>query len=318
MPVLLAAAPRMLLGAASRVSVRIWTTPVVRTGACVRPGGALRAGLTAAGSVALTMGGCQVSHAGAAPEKESVPGEAAPLRGQKAVVFGGTSGIGLATAIRLREAGAQVVAVSRQPAGKIGQDGVDLSGITLSTCDVLDKAALSDLLASEAPFEILVSAATGGTRAMGPFLEMDMDGYRASFDKLWGYANVVQLGAPHLCDDTGCIVLVSGCPARRPRPGQVALSSVGAAVEQLARCVAVELAPRGIRINVVSPGIIETPMFGPAGDERSKRLGDVTAANLIPRPGSADEVAHAIMFAVQNRFITGTTIDVDGGWLHKL
>ena len=88
---------------------------------------------------------------------------------------------------------------------------------------------------------------------MGPFLEMDMIKFAASFDKLWGYANVVRFGAEHLAAD-GNIVLVSGTPAKRPKPGQVALATVGASVEQLVRVVARELAPR--RINCVSPGLI--------------------------------------------------------------
>ena len=67
-----------------------------------------------------------------------------------------------------------------------------------------------------APFDILVSAATGGERAAGPFLSMDMEGYKRSFDKLWGYANVVRYGTEHLAAD-GSIVIVSGAPARRSR-----------------------------------------------------------------------------------------------------
>ena len=99
---------------------------------------------------------------------------------------------------------------------------------------MLDKAALQELFASQAPFDILISAATGGDRAMGPFLEMDMDGYAASFDKLWGYANVVRFGTEYLPPD-GCIVLVSGTPAKRAKPGQISLASVGASVEHLVR-----------------------------------------------------------------------------------
>jgi len=95
--------------------------------------------------------------------------------------------------------------------------------------------------------------------------------------------------------------------------GQVALSTVGAAVEQLARAVAPEIAPR--RINVVCPGIIATPMFGPESDARADRLASVTASHLIPRAGTAQEVAKAVLFLVQNEFVTGTTVDVDGGWL---
>jgi NAD(P)-dependent dehydrogenase (short-subunit alcohol dehydrogenase family) len=230
------------------------------------------------------------------------------LKDRKALVFGGTSGIGLAACRLLAAGGAKVVAISRDP----GKAGKLPTGVTTAACDVRDREALSALFAAEAPFDILVNAATGGKRAVGPFLEMDLDGYQASFDKLWGYANTVRLGAQHLAGD-GCIVLVSGAPARRPKPGQIALSSVGGAVEQFARALAPEIAPR--RINVVSPGTIDTPMFGPDTEARAQMLEGATARQLIPRAGTAEEVATAILFAIENEFVTGTTIDVDGGWL---
>lgn len=230
------------------------------------------------------------------------------VAGKKAMVFGGTSGIGLATTRQLAEGGASVVAVSRNPerAGDVPD------AVTLAACDVTDGEAVAALVAEHGPFEILVSAATGGDRALGPFLDMDMAGYRGSFDKLWGYANVVRYGAHHLSED-GTIVLVSGAPARRCKPGQVSLASVGAAVEQMVRSVAPEIAPR--RINVVSPGSIDTPMMPVQGEKRAELYAAMTADNLIPRPGTADEVAEAIMFCVSNDFVTGTTVDVDGGWL---
>ena len=84
-------------------------------------------------------------------------------------------------------------------------------------------------------------------------------------------------------------------------------------MEAFCRAVAPELAPR--RINLVSPGIISTPMFGPEGSERSTKLNAATASHLIPRPGAAEEVASGIIFTIQNDFVTGTTVDVDGGWL---
>lgn len=229
------------------------------------------------------------------------------VSGKKAVIFGGTSGIGLAAAVKLRDLGAEVVAVSRDPS-RAGE----IEGITLAQCDVRDREAMSALFAELAPFDILISAATGGSRAAGPFLEMDLDGYQGSFDKLWGYANVVRLGTEHLSEQ-GSITLVSGSPARKAKPGQSALASVGGAVEQFVRAVAVEIAPR--RINVVSPGVIDTPMFGPDSDQRQKMLSGATAKHLIPRAGLADEVADGIIFVVQNAYTTGTTIDVDGGWL---
>ncbi len=230
------------------------------------------------------------------------------LSGKKAIVFGGTSGIGLAAARQLAEAGTNVVAISRDPS-KAGDPG---SGIALEQCDVRDREALQALLQKLAPFDILISAATGGERAVGPFLEMDMDGYQRSFDKLWGYANVVRFGSDHLSAE-GCIVLVSGAPARRMKPGQIAIGSVGGAVEAFVRGVAPELAPR--RINVVSPGQIDTPMVPLQGAEREALYQKMTAGHLIPRAGTADEVAQAIVLVVKNDFMTGTTVDVDGGWL---
>ena len=227
--------------------------------------------------------------------------------GKKALVFGGTSGIGLATVNQLKEQGAEVVAISRDPS-KAG----DIAGVTLAACDVRDTDALSELLAQHAPFDLLISAATGGSRAAGPFLQMDLAAYQASFDKLWGYTNIVRLGAEHLTEKGG-IVLVSGAPARRAKPGQAALASVGGAVEQFARAVAPELAPR--RINVVSPGVIDTPMFGSDAEARAKMLGAATANNLIPRAGTPDEVAEAVIFVAGNEFVTGTTVEVDGGWI---
>ncbi|WP_417513177.1 SDR family oxidoreductase [Minwuia sp.] len=230
------------------------------------------------------------------------------VKGKKAIVFGGTSGIGLAAAKQLAAKGAQVVAVSRNPdrAGDLPQ------GITTAKCDVRDSDALTALFKQHAPFEILVSAATGGDRAVGPFLSMEMEGFKASFDKMWGYANVVRFGTEHMTDD-GSIVLVSGTPARNAKPGQIAIGSVGGAVEQFVRTVAVELAPR--RINVVAPGMIDTPMVALEGKAREELYTNATANHLIPRAGRPEEVAHGILFVIENDFVTGTTVDVDGGWL---
>ena len=139
---------------------------------------------------------------------------------------------------------------------------------------------------------------------------MDLDGYKASFDKLWGYTNVVRLGTKFL-KDNGNIVLVSGTPARKCRPGQIAISSVGGAVEAFARGIAPEILPK--RINIVSPGIIDTPMSPLEGIARDEYYKKATSANLIKRAGTPDEVAKGIIFAIENEFITGTTIDVDGG-----
>ena len=152
------------------------------------------------------------------------------INGKKAIVFGGTSGIGLSATQMLSDKGAHVIALSRNPDKfkNVPQN------VTTKKMNVLDRDALEKFFQEVGEYDILVNSATGGARAVGPFLSMDLDGYKASFDKLWGYTNVVRFGTKFL-KDSGNIVLVSGSPARKCRPGQIAISSVGGAVEAFAR-----------------------------------------------------------------------------------
>ena len=233
------------------------------------------------------------------------------IENKKALVFGGTSGIGLATCEQLVEKGADVVAISRDPSKA---NSVKHNRLSFESCDVRVEEDVKNIFEKHAPFDILVSAATGGSRAAGPFLEMDMLGFKSSFDKLWGYANIVRYGTNYLSLD-GTIVLVSGAPSRRMKPGQIALSAVGGAVENLVRGVAKEIAPK--RINSVSPGLIDTPMFSQEGEDRKIFLNSMTEANTIKRAGKPEEVAKGIIFVIENEFVTGTTVDVDGGWINS-
>ncbi len=233
------------------------------------------------------------------------------IANKKALVFGGTSGIGLSTCEQLIEKGADVIAISRDPSKATS---VKHNKLSFESCDVRIEEEVKNIFEKHAPFEILVSAATGGSRAAGPFLEMDMTGFKNSFDKLWGYANVVRYGTHYLSSD-GTIVLVSGAPARRMKPGQIALSAVGGAVENLVRGVANEIAPK--RINAVAPGLIDTPMFSQEGEDRRIFLDSATASHSIKRAGKPDEVAKGIIFVIENEFVNGTTVDVDGGWINS-
>ncbi len=227
------------------------------------------------------------------------------IEGKKALVFGGTSGIGLEITRLLAAGDCEVVTISRR--GELDDENLNVS---CESADVLDRAALENIFSKHNGFDYLVNAATGGPRAVGPFLEMDLDGFQGSFAKLWGYVNTVRLGTPHMSKD-GAVVLVSGYPARKWRPGVLAIGTVGNAVEGFIKLAANEIAP--VRINGVCPGLIDTPMFAQAGNERKNYFDETTKSNLIPRAGKPDEVAAAAIFLLENQFVTGTIVDVDGG-----
>ncbi|MCY4147771.1 MAG: SDR family oxidoreductase [Gammaproteobacteria bacterium] len=228
-------------------------------------------------------------------------------KGKKAIVLGGSSGIGLETSRLLAKRGIEVVVGSRR-----GVLDEPIQGVQAESVDVLDRESLQKFFDRHRQIDFLVNSATGGKRAVGPFLEMDIEGFRASFAKLWGYTNSIHVGARHM-KSSGAIVLVSGYPARRFKPGYIAISTVGNAVEGFVRGMAHELKP--IRINAVAPGLIDTPMFSQEGHDREMFLSESTKNHLIPRAGKPEEVARAILFALENDFVTGTTIDVDGGAL---
>ncbi len=224
------------------------------------------------------------------------------LKDKKAIVLGGTSGIGLAATQMLRDRGVTVIAGGRR--------ACEIEGVETVPVDVLDREALTQLFQAHTGFDFLVNAATGGARAIGPFMEMDLDGFQGSFAKLWGYVNSVRLGIPHMATD-GAIVLFSGYPARKWRPGMLAIGSVGGSVEAFIRLVANEIAP--IRINGVCPGLIDTPMSPLKGDARTEFYRKGTQGHPITRAGTATEVAQAALFLLENDFVTGSIVDVDGG-----
>ena len=233
------------------------------------------------------------------------------LAGKNVVIIGGTSGIGLATAQQASAQGASVWAVSRS-ADKVEKCRAENPGVNFGVCDTHDKPALQALFESVGSVDHIVGAATGAERTLKPFLDQTDEQFREAFNKFWGYNNVIRAGAPFLADD-GSICLVSGFPARKANPGSSALSCVGSAVEALVRALAVEIAPK--RINVVAPGIIDTGMHDGLGDNKKAAFEAMSKAIPVGRVGTSDECASAIMLVLTNGFMTGSTIDVEGGQL---
>jgi len=233
------------------------------------------------------------------------------LAGKTVVVIGGTSGIGLASAGQAEERGAIVRAAGRS-AKKIEMAKERYPNIEFTRLDTHDIPSLKQFLDQGTPIAHIVSAATGANRTMAPFMEQTEEQFREAFDKFWGYCHVVRQCVPFL-SKAGSITLVSGTPARKCVPGMSSVSCVGSAVEALTRALALELAP--IRINAVAPGIIDTAMFDHFGDNKSKVFEHMSQSIPLKRVGQAEEVASAILLTLCNEFMTGTTIDVDGGQL---
>jgi NAD(P)-dependent dehydrogenase (short-subunit alcohol dehydrogenase family) len=233
------------------------------------------------------------------------------MDGMNVVVIGGTSGIGLATAISSAQRGATVFAAGRSP-DKIEACQASYPDIQFRQVDTHDPEGLSALFSEAGPIHHLVGAATGATRTNGPFMSQTDEQFRAAFDKFWGYTHVVRQGVPHLVEDAS-ITLVSGTPARKCNPGMISVSCTGCAVEGFVRALTPELAP--IRINGVAPGIIDTPMFDHFGEKKAATLDAIGANFPLGRVGQPEEVAEAILLCMSNTYMTGVVIDVDGGAL---
>ncbi|MCR5855709.1 SDR family oxidoreductase [Mesorhizobium sp. J428] len=231
----------------------------------------------------------------------------APLAGQTVAVFGGSSGIGLATAEAAHALGAKVTIASRTEA-RLREAASRIGGAQIAALDIREADAVRRFFGEREPFHhVVVSAAE---LAVGPLRKRSLAEERAAFEsKFWGAANVAH--AARIRSD-GSLTLVSGMIGVRPTGGATILSAINAAIDALAKALATEMAP--VRVNCVSPGRIETPWwdFLPA-DER-QALFDRTAAGLpLKRIGRPQEIAAQIVHLMQNGFMTGSVVLVDGG-----
>ena len=229
------------------------------------------------------------------------------LNGKTIIVIGGSSGIGAAVAKAASARGAQVVL-----AGRRLSSGVD-NGVRSEPVDVTDSASLQRLFETVGRFDHLVYTSGPSVRAK-PLSETDLDEAQENFNvKLWGSLRAIQLALPFL-DANGSISLTSGQLGRKFASGQFIKTGINAATEALGKQLAKELAPR--RVNVISPGVIDTPAYaGLAEDQRQSMYAKAGGALPVGRVGQAEEVAAGYILAMENGFMTGAVIDIDGGGL---
>ncbi|MGH6953926.1 MAG: SDR family oxidoreductase, partial [Alphaproteobacteria bacterium] len=150
------------------------------------------------------------------------------------------------------------------------------------------------------------------SQRLGPLLDMDTATFRAVLEsKFWAPVHCAKHAAPHMARD-GSITFVSGMSSRKAIPGYASSAAANGALEALMRLLALELAP--IRVNVIAPGFIATPIIDELPPERREAWNRMLGAQPVPRMGTAEEVAEAILYAMGNGFTTGTVLEIDGGY----
>ena len=230
------------------------------------------------------------------------------LSNTRFLVIGGSSGIGLATARLAAAEGARVTIASRSRE-KLAAALATIEGdATAAELDTGDGDAVARFFAGGRRFDhITVSAASTPTGAVRT-LSLE-DARRAMESKFWGAYRVAR--AADIAEG-GSLTFISGFLSVRPSGGAVLQGAINAALEALAQGLALELAP--VRVNAVSPGLIETPLWSAMPDEKRRAMFEGAAQRLpARRVGRADDIARAVLFLATTPFATGTTERVDGG-----
>lgn len=235
------------------------------------------------------------------------------LTGQRIVVIGGSSGMGLATARAAAGAGAVVTIASRR------KEGIDAALAELpdscdgTVLDVRDEAAVAGLFARVGELDHVVFTA-GDQADRRALRELPLDEARRTLEvRFWGAVAAAKHAAPRIRPG-GSITLTSGTVGVRPVPGAALASAGSAATEGLARGLAVDLAP--VRVNAVRSGAVRTPMWDAIpGPQRETVFDSFARRALTGAIGEPQQIAAANLYLMQNQFVTGTVLTVDGGFI---
>ena len=228
------------------------------------------------------------------------------------IILGGSSGIGLATAQAAQSAGAKVVITGRD-AARLENARVALGGhADARVLDAADETGTRDLFAGLPAIDHVFI--TAGQLVLDAKLAPATASLHPALDtRFWGALYAAKYAAPKIRPG-GSITFMSGTASRRPLPGAAVATASCGAIDAFARALALDLAP--IRVNTIQPGYIDTPLFdGIFGDQRDEILAAAGAKLPVGRVGRPDEIAQAVLFLMQNGYVTGINLVVDGGGL---
>jgi NAD(P)-dependent dehydrogenase (short-subunit alcohol dehydrogenase family) len=246
------------------------------------------------------------------------------LNGKVALVTGATSGIGRATAVEMARCGAKVALLGRNPEAlakvrQVIQQGGGEAAVAKAdlTLDPDCEKAIDLTISVFGQLDVLVNAA--GIIGTGTIESTTPEAWRTMLlINLDSVFRLMQLAVPHLEKTKGNIVNVSSVTGIRAFPGVLAYCVSKAGVEQLTRCAALELAPKGIRVNAVDPGVIVTNLHRRSGMEEEKYrafLEHSRSTHPLGRVGTPEDVANLIVFLASDKagWITGASCPIDGG-----
>lgn len=243
------------------------------------------------------------------------------FEGLKVVVTGGNSGIGLATAQAFAAEGARVAIIGRNPAtlasavAAIGGNAIAIAADVSKLSEIA--RAMSEVKAAMGTVDVLF--ANAGTGAMIPFEQVDEQLWDLVIDlNVKGTYFTVQHCLP-MMGQGGAVILCSSVSAARSMPGASVYAASKAAINSIGRSLAGELVGRGIRVNVVMPGGVETPIMtrtpGVPPEAAGMVFEKMAAGTPMGRVGRPEEVAATVLFLASGEasYITGAEIHVDGG-----
>lgn len=240
----------------------------------------------------------------------------AEIANSRILIVGGSSGMGLALARRTLAIGAEVIIVGRNE-DKLKRTGAELQSAALSTvaADITQEGQVADLFERVGRLDHIVSTAADieGAYELLPSLDLRA-AQKVVESKFYGPLLLAKYGVPVL-SPAGSITFTSGIAAYRPAARGSVVAAVNAGPEGLVRALAVEVAP--IRVNAVSPGWVDTPIWTfVAGDKKDETLSAMAKRLPVGRVGQPEDIADAISFLMDNAFTTGTILHVEGG--HRL
>jgi NAD(P)-dependent dehydrogenase (short-subunit alcohol dehydrogenase family) len=231
------------------------------------------------------------------------------LNDKTVLVIGRGSGIARAIVQRTRAEGADVIAAGRRP-DELAEAHEDDPGVRVESVDLTDDRSIAALADRVGSVDHVVS--TASARARGRLGDLERDAVRLSLEtKVIGPLMLARAFQGRI-NAGGSILIFSGIAAFKIEVGTLAVAITNGAADTLTRSLAVELAP--IRVNAISPGVIDTGAWDALGAERKAQLfADVSARNPARRIGAAEDIAAAAVLALTNPFMTGVTVQVDGG-----